>query len=101
METYVVLMKMTQKGLEEIAKIPPYIESLEPKFKKLNGEMKGFYKTMGEVDYVAIFTAPDDKVALSFVAAFGFSMYFETTTLKSFTMNELKKALDIFGENFA
>jgi uncharacterized protein with GYD domain len=101
METYVVLMKMTQKGLEEIAKIPDFVDSLELKFKKLGGELKGFYKTMGEIDYVALFTAPDDKVALSFVAAFGFTKYFETTTLKSFSMAELRQSLEIFSKNLA
>ncbi len=99
METYIVLMKMTQKGLDEIGKIPGFIESLEPKFKILNSELKGFYKTMGEVDYVALFTVPNDTVALSFVAAFGLSQYFETTTLKAFSIKNKKKSLKIFKDN--
>ena len=99
METYIVLMEMTKKGLDEIDKIPDLIESLELKFKKLNGELKGFYKTMGEIDYVAVFEAPDDRVALSFVAAFGFCKYFETTTLKGYTMADLRKSLEIFSNN--
>jgi uncharacterized protein with GYD domain len=101
METYVVLMTMTPKGLDEIARIPDFVESLEPKFRKLGGNLTGFYKTMGEIDYVALFTAPDDKVALSFVAAFGFSKYFETTTLKGYSMSDLRKSLDIFGRGLA
>ena len=99
METYIVLMKMTEKGLNEISKIPAFIESLEQKFTELNGELKGFYKTMGEIDYVSLFVAPDDKVALSFVMAFGFSKYFKTTTLKCYPITEMEKSLEIFSSH--
>jgi len=48
METYVILMQMTERGLEEIHKIPDFINSLSEKLKKKSVELKGFYKVMGE-----------------------------------------------------
>jgi uncharacterized protein with GYD domain len=55
METYIILMGMTKKGLDEIHKIPAFVESLKDKLKKRNGNLVGFYKVMGETDYVCGF----------------------------------------------
>jgi len=100
METYVVLMGMTEKGLCEIGKIPDFVESLKNKVSKLDGELKGFYKVMGEIDYLAIFDAQNDRVALAFVMALGKSGYFTTTTLKAYSMSEMRKSLEVYTHSF-
>jgi len=100
METYVILMEMTQKGMDEIHKIPATVDELEEKFAKKNVKLKGFYKVMGETDYVAIVESKDDIDGLAAVAAFGKTGYFDTLTLKAYTMDEMKKAVGIYAENF-
>lgn len=99
METYIVLMGMTEKGLREMDKIPDFVDSLSKKLRKLEGQLQGFYKVMGEIDYVAIFGSPNDKVALGFVMALGKSGYFTTTTLKGYSMSEMSEAFEIQSRN--
>ena len=77
---------MTEKGLSEIANIPLVAEEIGKKLKEQGGELKGFYKTMGVIDYVAIIEAPNDKIALAAVMAFALTGYFNGTTLKAFTL---------------
>lgn len=100
METYIVLMRMTEKGLYEIDKVPGFVQSLQNKLTRLDGELKGFYKVMGEIDYVAVFGAPNDRVALAFVMALGKSGYFTTTTLKGYSMSEMRESLEIDAHSF-
>jgi len=99
MESYIVLMEMTEKGLDEIHKIPDFVESLKKKLAKRNVHLKGFYKVMGEIDYVAIIESPDDKEALGAVMALGKIGYFTTLTLKAYSMIEMSKALDIYKKD--
>jgi len=100
METYVILMQMTERGLEEIHKIPDFINSLSEKLKKKSVELKGFYKVMGEIDYVALIQSQNDVDALSAVMAIGKSKYFSTTTLKAYSMLQMKNSLDIYESDF-
>ena len=100
METYIILMEMTKKGLDEIHKIPAFVESLKDKMKKRNGNLVGFYKVMGEIDYVALIESPDDKEALGAVMALGKIGYFTTLTLKGYSMLEMKESLDIYTEAY-
>jgi len=100
METYVILMQMTERGLEEIHKIPDFINSLSEKLKKKSVELKGFYKVMGEIDYVALIQSQNDVDALSTVMAIGKSKYFSTTTLKAYSMLQMKNSLDIYESDF-
>jgi uncharacterized protein with GYD domain len=99
METYIILMGMTEKGLDEIHKIPDFVDSLNEKFKKKGVMLKGFYKVMGEIDYVAVIEAPNDIEALGVVMAIGKSKYFSTTTLKAYSMPQMKKSIDIYEKN--
>jgi uncharacterized protein with GYD domain len=101
METYVILMKMSKKGLDEIHKIPEFVESLSKRLQKKSVQLKGFYKVMGEIDYVAIIESQNDIDALGAVMALGKSEYFSTTTLKAYSMLQMKESLDIYKENFA
>ena len=102
METYIIHSEMTEKGLSEIANIPLAAEEIGQKLKEQGGELKeqggelkGFYKTMGVIDYVAIIEAPNDKIALAAVMAFALTGYFNGTTLKAFTMQQMKDSLEI------
>ncbi len=99
MESYIVLMEMTNKGLDEIHKIPDFVESLQRKLAKRNVHLKGFYKVMGEIDYVAIIESPDDKEALASVMALGKIGYFTTLTLKAYSMIEMSESLDIYKKD--
>lgn len=95
METYIILMEMTKKGLDEIDKIPDFVDSFENKVKKLGGEFKGFYKVMGKTDYVTLFETPDDKVALALVIILAKTGYFDTLTLKAYSISEMRESLRI------
>jgi uncharacterized protein with GYD domain len=100
-ETYIILMQMTEKGLDEINKIPEFVDSLNKRLQKKNLQLKGFYKVMGEIDYVAIIESPNDIDALGAVMALGKSEYFSTTTLKAYSMSQMKNSLEIYGKDFA
>ena len=100
METYIILMGMTEKGLSEIHKIPDFVESLEQKLKKRNVILRGFYKVMGETDYVTIIETGDDKEALASVMALGKSGFFTTLTLKAYSLLEMRESLEIYSKNY-
>ncbi len=100
METYIVLMGMTPKGLDEIHKIPDFVASLKDKLQNRNVDLKGFYKVMGETDYVAIIESPDDKEALAVVMALGKIGYFTTLTLKGYSMLEMGESIKIYSKDY-
>ncbi len=94
-------MRMSEKGLDEIKRIPEFVDSLSKKLQKKSVQLKGFYKVMGEIDYVAIIESPNDVDALGAVMAFGKSKYFSTTTLKAYSMSQMTNSLDIYEKDFA
>jgi uncharacterized protein with GYD domain len=100
METYIILMGMTEKGLNEIDRIPTFVTRLKEKMKKRGVNLKEFYKVMGETDYVAFIEAPNDKEALAVVMTLGKSGYFTTLTLKGYSMLEMKESLDIYSDTY-
>jgi uncharacterized protein with GYD domain len=100
MEAYIVLMGMTEKGLNEIDRIPAFVNSLKAKMEKRDVNLKEFYKVMGETDYVALIEAPNDKEALGGVMALGKAGYFTTLTLKGYSMLEMQESLDIYSASY-
>jgi len=71
MESYVILIKMTEKGLNEIDKIPAFVNELQENMLKRGNHLKDFFKTMGETDYVVLFEALNEIEALSVIMALG------------------------------
>jgi len=100
METYIIMMAMTEKGLNEIDRIPTFVNSLKEKMGKRGVDLKGFYKVMGETDYVAIFDAPDDKEALGCIMALGKIGYFTTLSHKAYSMLDMETSLDIYAKSY-
>ena len=84
MPTYIMLMKWTQAGIEQIKDDPQRIERLRNIFKSVGGEIKALYFTFGRYDKVVISEAPSDEAmgkALLMLGGFG---TVSVETLKAF-----------------
>jgi uncharacterized protein with GYD domain len=94
MQTYIILMKMTEEGLKVGKKTPQWIRKVIDGFDKLGGgNLKGFYKVMGDYDFVSLIEVPDDKTALAYVMSLSSTGYVKTTTLKAYTLEGLSEAI--------
>jgi uncharacterized protein with GYD domain len=84
MPTYIMLMKWTQAGMEQIKDDPQRIERLRNIFKSVGGEIKALYFTFGRYDKVVIAEASSDEAmgkALLMLGGFG---TVNVETLKAF-----------------
>ena len=64
MPVYIILGKFTQSGIENIKDSPKRLEDARKLAKSLGGELKEFYYTMGQYDFVAITEGPSDETML-------------------------------------
>jgi len=87
MPTYILLLKLTDKGIREIQKAPQRISEAIQEFKGLGGNVIVFFPVMGDFDYVAVGDAPDDKVAMTFLLWLGARGDVRTTTLRAFGLD--------------
>lgn len=98
MPDYAVLMKLTEQGAKNIGEAPQRIEAAKRAWEDLGGTVKSFHVTMGEYDYVAIGDAPNDWVAVAFVAELAHAGDVTTTTMKAFSEDDWKWALNAPAE---
>jgi len=95
MSVYIMLMKWTQTGKEQIKDDAQRIERLRNIFKSIDGEIKALYFTFGRYDKIVIAEAPSDEAigkALLMLGGFG---TVSVETLKAFPE---KEGLEIIGE---
>ena len=88
MPMYVVLMKLTDKGLAEIKNAPQRMQEGVAAWEAMGGKMHSLLATMGEYDYVGVGEGPSDEVAVAFAAALGSHGHVTTTSLRAFTREE-------------
>jgi uncharacterized protein with GYD domain len=91
--TYVILMKLTKQGVQDVKNAPERIAQVEKSLEAAGGKLIGFYVTMGEYDYVAIAEGPNDQVALAQLLGLGMLGTVRTNTLKAFTREEFAEIL--------
>lgn len=89
MQTYIVLAKLTEQGIQNIKVAPQRIEQSAKDIEAMGGKLVGFYTVMGEYDYVAVFEAPSDKVIMTFLMKVGLGGSVRTMTLRAFPKEEL------------
>jgi uncharacterized protein with GYD domain len=90
-QTYICLMKLTRKGIEDIKNAPQRLEQSIKTLESMGGKLVAFYMTMGEYDYVGIAEAPSDEVAMSYLLGLGGAGFVRTTTLKGFNMQQISE----------
>jgi len=96
MSTYIVLMKLTEEGINTLKDGPARVKESSKLMEEMGSKMTGFYLTMGEYDFIAISEVPNDEVAGAIVLALNASKFVRTTTLKAFTMEEYEKMSKIY-----
>lgn len=81
MPIYVILGKFTQEGVAKIKESPQRLEAARKVVKALGGEMKEFYYTMGQYDFVAIVEGTSNEEAMKSLFIVGSSGAVRTETL--------------------
>jgi uncharacterized protein with GYD domain len=84
MTTYIALINYTDQGIRGVKDSPKRLDASRAALREMGGEIKGFYMTMGDIDLVVIFEAPDDAIAARFMLMLGALGNVRTKTLKAF-----------------
>jgi uncharacterized protein with GYD domain len=86
--TYMILMKLTEKGSQEIKASPERIEKAIADFEGMGGKLIAFFALMGKYDYIAVGDAPSDEIAMTFVVGLNSHGFVRTTSFRAFTVEE-------------
>jgi len=84
MATYISLVNWTEKGISEVKNSPSRADEARALARRLGGEMKELYMTMGGYDLVVLLEMPSDEAAAKFALTAGSGGAIRTTTLKAF-----------------
>jgi uncharacterized protein with GYD domain len=90
MANYVILFRLTQRGVTDIKQSPARIEAAKEMATRMGGKVIGFYALMGAYDTVFILDAPDDKAAAKIALAIGSQGNVSTETMRAFTEDEFR-----------
>lgn len=91
MEHFIALMRLTDEGIKTVKTTTQVIDKAQKVLEDKGGKMTACYLTMGEVDYVAVFEAPTDDVAMSFVLSLGATGNVRTTTMKAIKAQQVEQ----------
>jgi uncharacterized protein with GYD domain len=84
MSTYIALINYTEQGIRSVKESPKRLDAGRAALREMGGEIKAFYMTMGDIDLVVVFEAPDDAIAARFVLMLSSLGNVRTRTLKAF-----------------
>ena len=93
MATYVLLVKLTDKGAEDIKNVPARIDQSVKAWKEVGGESLAVHLTMGEYDYCCIGEAPNDDVVAKFLFKLARRGNVRTSTMKAFSKEQVAQLL--------
>lgn len=93
MPLYVVLGKFTQEGITKIKDSPKRLEAAREVAKAVGGEIKAFYYTMGQYDFVAMCEGPSNEAMMRSLLIVGSAGAIRTETLVAIPA---EKAVEIF-----
>jgi len=94
MVSYVLLMKLTEKGAREIKDAPARVDAGIRLFESMGGKVHAFFAVSGDYDYVTFGEGPDDKTALAFTLALESLGNVTVTPLKAYSREEFAAIVD-------
>ena len=93
MATYIMLIRYTHKGIENIKESPARLDGGKEAFKAVGAEVKEFYLVSGQYDIVVVAEAPDDETITKAALSIGSVGAIRTETLRAFTEAEYRKII--------
>ena len=93
MPIYISLMNMTDQGVKDIKNAPQRTADAVKGLEAMGGKLIDLYFVMGQYDYVGIAEAPNDEVAMAFLAGLGAAGNVRTTTMKGYRASEIGSIL--------
>jgi uncharacterized protein with GYD domain len=93
MATYIVLLRYTQQGVQNIKESPARLDAAKKAFQAMGAELKQWYLVMGQYDAVVVGEAPDDETVAKLALAIGSQGSIRTETLRAFTEDEYRKII--------
>jgi len=91
---YIFLMKLTDKGKNELKDTIKWIEGAIHNFETCTGCELLIFPVMGEFDFVAIGDAPTDRYAMDFILGLTVQGFVSISTLKAFTLEEFSDMIN-------
>ncbi len=93
MPTYISLVNYTDTGIKKIKESPKRLNIVKKLAKKMGGEIKDFYLTVGDHDIVVVTEMPSDEKLAQFLLTVGSTGAIRTKTLTAFHEDEYKKII--------
>ena len=93
MATYIVLLRYTEQGIQNIKESPARLDAAKKAFKTMGAELKQWFLVMGRYDAVVIAEAPNDETVAKLALTVGSLGAIQTETLRAFTEDEYRKII--------
>jgi len=93
MATYVLLVKLTDKGSADIRNVPERLDQSVKAWAEVGGGSLDIMMTMGEYDYCCIGDAPDDETVMKFLYKLAARGNVHTSTMKAFRKDQVAEML--------
>ncbi len=91
MTTFITTLKFTPQGIANIQDTCKRAASFKTMAKKMGGRVTDVYWTLGAIDGVLIFEAPDDETATAMMLRLGSLGFVHTQTARALTAAEMEK----------
>jgi uncharacterized protein with GYD domain len=97
MNTYVVLLNLTEKGVATVTEGAERTAIVRKHLEGVGGRIKDFYLTMGSYDFVVIFEVPDDIEMAKLLLTIGRLGAARTTCMRAFGEKDYATILEGLG----
>ena len=94
MPTFISYLNWTDQGIRNVKNGPDRVEAAIAVVKDLGGEVKDFYLTTGQYDFLLIADLPNAEVMAKFDLALAMQGNVRTTTVRAFTEAEYISIID-------
>lgn len=91
MTRFVVLLHFTEQGIAGIQKSTERAAAFSKQVEATGGAVELLTWTLGSVDGVVAFTAPDEETAVALILSLAKQLMVRTTMLRAFNLDEFSK----------
>ena len=93
MATFIITLTFTQQGVKSIDETTKRAAAVKLAGKNIGVKVTDIYWTLGDVDGVLIFEAPDDETAATLLLHIGAAGNVHTKSMRAFNAAEMDKIL--------